>query len=81
VCVGSCGEHSEKIATSSFQSITFRRLLNALVSQFGISDWMVYPTAGSEMQLPTVESSVEHGKRENAADFIFRVQPTAGVRP
>lgn len=41
VCVGSCGEHSEKLVTLSFRGITFRTLLNTLVSEFGASDWMV----------------------------------------
>ena len=41
VCVGSCWEHSEKLVTLSLQAITFRTLLNALVTAFGTSHWMV----------------------------------------
>lgn len=41
VCVGSCGEHSEILATLSLKGISFRTLLNTLVREFGTSDWIV----------------------------------------
>lgn len=48
VCVGSCGEHSEKLVTLSLKGITFRTLLNTVVREFGTSDWMVCRYGGKQ---------------------------------
>jgi hypothetical protein len=41
VCAGSCGESSEKLVTVSLKDVTLRTLLNTLIREFGILDWMV----------------------------------------
>jgi hypothetical protein len=41
VCSGSCGQSSEKLVTLSLKDVTFRTLLNTLIREFGILDWMV----------------------------------------
>ena len=41
VCVGSCGQPSEKLVTVSLKDVTFRTLLNTLIREFGIANWMV----------------------------------------
>jgi hypothetical protein len=41
VCAGSCGQSSEKLVTVSLKDVTFRTLLNTLIREFGILDWMV----------------------------------------
>jgi len=41
VCMGSCGQPSEKLVTVSLKNVTVRTLLNTLIREFGIVDWMV----------------------------------------
>ena len=41
VCAGSCGQSSEKLVTVSLKDVTFRTLLNTLIREFGVLDWMV----------------------------------------
>src|SRR5271166_5106100 len=41
VCAGSCGQSSEKLVTVSLKDVTFRTLLNTLIREFEILDWMV----------------------------------------
>ena len=48
VCAGSCGQSSEKLVTVSLKDVTFRTLLNALIREFGILDWMVGRFGGDQ---------------------------------
>jgi hypothetical protein len=50
VCAGSCGQSSEKLVTVSLKDVTFRTLLNTLVREFGILDWMVGRRFGDDQE-------------------------------
>ena len=41
ICAGSCGQPSEKLVTVSVRVVTFLTLLNTLIREFGIANWMV----------------------------------------
>lgn len=41
VCAGSCEQFCAKLVTMSVRDVTFRTLLNTLIREFGIVDWVV----------------------------------------